>query len=466
MSILTKILTALCCVFLLTGCYEDESELTLNPDGSGTLKQKLVMSERAVVAASEGDDNGDMPPVTKEKMLETIGSALNVTSFKQTDLPDGGRIIEFEGTFKTPQQFFLSEFCRDTLELRLAPAANGKAVIYSDAWQSSSDLSGPSITQLYGLAKGLYIKRTVRLPGKIGKTNGLPGKDKNTASWVTDLRNKQALARTKAFIEGKDKGIGSAVFDASALTFALPLKSAAAKEKITKDQTQPSPQQSSNLKAEVAWVALNKKNITDSNNRQPELSDLEFGIKVSWDANTAPYACHTPVITNIQDDLGGYLGKATYQNVFEIFGSKTEKELKIKAKTPALKAKKIKNLQGYVPVVTSVKKEKVTLKNMQALAGKETTGNPILDKLNFKIISTKGSHLKIEIDGGNDTIISLKVFSEDGSEIKSQGSSGWANKYSYGFADDISKLNTCELEVVVSQTIVKIPFSTEELVLP
>ena len=466
MSVLQKTLAVVCCVCLLGGCYEDESEITLNADGSGTVKQKLVISERLIVATSENGGNKNTPPVSKEKVLEEIGSAVDITSITMTELPDGGRIIDFKGTFSSAEQFFLSEFCRDTLKLRLAPAGTGKAAIYCDAWQSSGDVSGPSTTQLYGLVKGLYIKRTVHLPAQIEKTNGYRGKDKNTVSWVTDLRDKEGLARTKAFVEGKDKGVGSVVFDASALGFSLPLKLAAPPQEIANSEKEPSSREPSELKAEVSSVAMNKKIALDSNSTEPKISDLEFEIKVAWSKDRKPFACHTPVLTSIQDDLGNDLVKSAFQSVHKIYTSSTEKMLKIKAKAPGANAKQIKNLEGYVPVVTNVNKEKVVLENMQELVGRETTANPVLDKLHFKIKSIEGTRLKIEIDGGSNTITSLEVVEKDGSKVKRRSSSGWENSYSYDFANDISKLNKCELEVIVSQTIVKVPFSLEEVVLP
>jgi hypothetical protein len=466
MSLLQKTLLVLSCVCLLGGCYEDESQITLNGDGSGTLRQKLVISERLIVATSEDGGNKNTPPVSKEKVLEKVGSAVDITSITLTELPDGGRIIEFEGTFSSAEQFFLSEFCRDALKLRLAPAGDGKAAIYCDAWQSSGDVGGPSTTQLYGLAKGLYIKRTIHLPAEIEKTNGYRGKDKNTVSWVTDLRNKEGLARTKAFVEGKDKGVGSVVFDASALGFSLPLKAVTSPEEIAKSEKRPSSQKPSELKAEVSWVAITKKVVLDSNSNEPAISNLELGIEVSWSKGITPFAFHKPVLTNIQDDLGNDLVKSAYPSVYKIHGSKTEKVLKIKAKTPSGNAKKIRSLEGYVPVVANVNKEKVILENMQELAGKETTANPVLDKLHFKIKSIEGSKLNIEIDGGHNTITSLEVLGKDGSKVRRRGGGGGGNSYSYDFGADVSTWNKCQIEVIVSQTTVNVPFSLDEVTLP
>ena len=452
--------------FVLCGCYEDVSEVTLNADGSGSIKEKLVLSERFITATSEGDGGkSNMPAVCKEDMLKEIGSAVDISSMTVAEHEDGGRTIEFTGTFKSAEQFFLSEFCSETLKLRLAPAGEGKATIYYDAEQDGGDMSGPSTTQMYGLAKGLYIKRTVHLPGEIEKTNGQLGKDKKTVSWVTDLRNREGLAQTKAFAEGKDKGVGSAVFDASGVKFSLPLKAAEPKE-AAKSETEPSSQESSGLKAEVAWVAVNKKAVLDGKSDKPAISDLELGIKVSWNEGGRPVACQNPVLTSIQDDAGNDLVRSSYDNVHKVSELDTEKELKIKTREPDGDTKKIRNVEGYVPVVTHLNKEKVVLLNIQELVGEEVMGDPVLDKLGFKIVSIKGFSLNIQIEDGHDAITSLEVFGKDGSKVKRRGGGGWGNNYTYDFDEDISTLNKCELEIIVSQTVVKIPFSLKEASLP
>ncbi|MHC4773258.1 MAG: hypothetical protein ACYS8S_06740 [Planctomycetota bacterium] len=468
MSVFKKTLVLACCVSLLGGCYEDKTEITLKADGSGTIKQKLVTSERLIVATSEDGGNKNTPPVSKEEILEKIGSAIDITSFTLSEMPDGGRTIEFEGTFSSVEQFFLSEFCRDTLKLRIAPGECGKAIIYYDTGESNS--GGPNITQLYGLAKGLYVTRTVHLPGEIEKTNGNRGNDNNTVSWVTDLRNKEGLARTKAFVEGKDKGVGHAVFDASALGFSLPLKAVTSTENTDKEKPEKAQKESMGLAAEVSWVSLKKKTRTHGAGTT-EVSDPEIGIELSWNEGRCPIRCEKPVLLSISDnqnkDLLSDKGPFVFQGkIFPNEEKNKRKELTLRAKTPSENARKLKHIEGYIPVVTSVKKEKIVLENIQELVGKETTGNPALDKLHFKIKSIKGIRLEIKADGGNDAIISLEVFGKDGNRIKRSGSSGWGDNYSYDFIDNIPDLNKCEIEVIVSQTIVKVPFSLKEVMLP
>ena len=117
-------------------------------------------------------------------------------------------------------------------------------------------------------------------------------------------------------------------------------------------------------------------------------------------------------------------------------------------------------------VITGVIKKTIVLENVQELAGKESTGNPVLDKLNFRIKSIKGTRLSIEIDGGSKKITSLAMIKDDGEKVKRSGGMGGGNEYLYDFREDISKATKCELEVVTEESMVKVPFSLEEISLP
>ena len=468
MTILRKMLLILFCGCFVGGCYEDETVLTINSDGSGTLKQKAVLSERFMVAISDskGTQNGPIPD--KDTLIKKVGSAIKVISIKQTDTPDGGRVIELKGTFSRPEQFFLSEYCQKQIKLRIAPAGEGKAAIYCDMEQS--DGSGPKLTQLYGMAKGLHISRTVHLPTEIEKTNGYWDKAKNTVSWATDLRNKEGLAKTKQFIEGPDKGSGFAVFNASELKFTLPLKAAALPEKAVEVEKEMPQKEPMGLKAKVCWISIKKKMATNGNGGAT-LSDLEIGVEISWNEGHSPIACRKPVLLSLLDDQNNdlVLDRASSASQREVLNSEKKnrkKQLTLRAKTPAKNAKKLKSLEGSVEVITDVTTETVVLENIQDLVGKKSTGNPALNRLNFRIKSLKGATLKIEINGGNETITSLYMIKEDGSKVKKRGGMGWGNEYSYDFDEDISESTKCELEVIASQNTVKVPFSLEEAALP
>ncbi len=461
----------LLCIGLLGGCYEDTVELTLNSDGSGTLKQRLVLSERFVVATEENNQAQNVPVANKEEIVEKIGSALDITSAKQTNLPNGARLIEFEGTFSEPEQFFLSDYCREQIKLRIVPAGEDQAAIYCDMKQSGD--GGPNLEQLYGLAKGLYINRTISLPAEIAKTNGYLKKAENTVSWAIDLRNKDGLAETKEFVEGPHEGAGSVVFDASELGFTLPLKVAAVTEEgsVEKDKTSKESPASGGFAAKVAWVSVKKKMPTEGPRGAAQMSDLEIGVELTWNEGHSPVRCEKPVLLNLLDDLNNNLvsdkGPRVHQGrIFTREKNDRKKELTLRAETPAKDAKKLKQLEGYIEVVTDVAKETVVLEDVQELSGRDFTGNPVLDKLNFKIKSIKGRTLKVEIDGGHQTITSVAVIKKDSSRVEKSGGMGWGNEYSYDFREDISEAAKLELQVVVEESVVKVPFSLEEVVLP
>ena len=464
MPFLQKICLFVFGMCLFSGCYEDTVQLTLNVDGSGVIKQKLVLSERFIVANEESSGSQKGPIPNKVDIVRTIGSAIEIKSIKQTNLPDGGRVIELEGTFSSPEQFFLSDYCREQIKLRIAPAGEGKAAIYCDMKQSGD--SGPNLTQLYGMAKGLHISRTVHLPGEIEKTNGYSERRTETVSWTLDLRNKDGLARTKAFIEGPDKGNGLAVFNASTLRFPLPLKAAvSARGKSPEEHAG-----SREFAAKVVWISVKKKMPTEGSGIA-ETSDMEVGVEVSWSEGHAPVRCEKAVLMSLSDDLNKDLvsDKAPRVHQGQIFSSEKKerkKELTLRAETPSVDAKELKNLEGYVNVITGITKKTVILENVQDLAGKESTGNTVLDKLNFRIKSIKDTRLSIEIDGGSKKITSIAMIKDDSSEIKKTGGMGWENQYSYDFREDISKVTKCKLEVVTGESIVKVPFSLEEISLP
>ena len=463
MTALKRMLLILFCVCFISGCYEDEVVLTINSDGSGILKQKAVLSERFMIAISEGKGPQNVPIPDKDEMIKKIGSAIKVTTIKQTDTLDGGRVIELEGTFSRPEQFFLSEYCQKQIKLRIAPAGKGKAAIYCDMEQSGG--GGPNLTQLYGLAKGLYIKKTVHLPTEVEKTNGYWDKAKNTVSWAIDLRNKEGLAKTKQFIEGPDKGNGFAVFNASGLKFSLPLKVTALPEKAVEEkkvQTGPA-----GLAAEVAWISVQRAKKIDGTEIAKQ-SYTEIGIELSWNEGHHPIRHNKPVLLSLLDDLNNDLVTSEEPSVFQgkIYEHQKKKEFKLNEKAPSKNASKLKNIEGYVEVITDVVKELVVLENIQELVGKESTRNPILDKLNFRIKSIQDRKLEIAIDENAQKITSIYMIKDDGSKVKKRGSGGWAGNWSFDFDEDISKLTKCELEVVVSESTVKVPFSREEILLP
>jgi len=456
-----SILAGLCVFFLfaLGGCYEDTMELTLKPDGSGSFKQKLVFSERVMVAALDDKAKDKIPLCDKEEIKKEIGSEFKLRSIKQTELADGGRRIEFEGTFTTPEEFFLSNYCLEHLKLRIVKADNSQAAIYYTPDVVNDP--GPSLNQLYGLAKGLYVERTIHLPGKIQKTNGKISKDEKTVIWIWDLRDRKALTKTKQFLEGPDNGKGNVFFDASNLEFTLPLKASKQEVPSSKENEQSSPK--GNLKAEVVSIIASKKfNIKDN---KTEISKLEMAVELSWtDINPVAYKNYR--LISITDDKGKDLVKDQWKSRRDIFKTRKSQQIDIKVEIPSEGAKELRNIEGQIDVITDVVKEKVVLEDIHSLAGKDSTGNEILDKVNFKIISVKGNSFEISIDGGHSMIKLVKMFSADGTELQSRGGMGSGDTHTYDYRDSLDNVSKCELEVITSEQITKVSFSLDRIAIP
>lgn len=468
---LRMLISATVCLLVIGGCYEDEAVITLNPDGSGTFTQKLILSERFIVAVSEGDAPDNTPPTTKEHVLKEIGSALDRPNVRETDLPDGGKMIEIEGTFDRPEQFFLSTFCRDTLKLRLAPYNEDKAAIYHSMESDSDGSAGPSLTQLYGLVKGLYVSRTLRLPAPIDQTNGQIGDDNRTVQWEMDLRNRQGLDKTKVLVEGPDQGKGIAVFDASTLGFSLPLHVETTTEPtVAEDGTTastPSAMADTNdFQAEIAWLGVNKKRAADG---ELEMSNFRIGIDLRWNEGINPTRCEPVVLISARDDTGKDLltdSRQMSSQITDFDRRNRKKELNRELSLPAENTQAIKDISGYVEVVAETETRQILIEDIHSLIDAESVGNEILDGLNFKILSIERNGMRIHVDGGRNTIVSIEPIGNDGNAIEQRGYSGWQNTYHYQFADDLSDIEQCRFEIVVAERLVTVPFSLDRIAMP
>jgi hypothetical protein len=319
------------------------------------------------------------------------------------------------------------------------------------------------------MAKGLFIKRTVHLPADTETANGRIGADRKTISWTVDLRNRAGLAETTKFLEGPGEGQGEAVFDASALEFSLPLRAEAVATAGAAQGAEDKSTGPAGINADIVWVCVTKAARTDST-AIPEKSFTEMGLEVTWNEGHRPVRCEQPVLLSLLDDKGTDLMPdsevASFAFQLKIREHEESKELTIKAKAPSAGATKLKDLEGYVEVVTEQTRRTIVLDNVQELAGKEATGDAVLDKMGFRIKEVADRSLTVATDEEMEKILSLDMIKGDGSEVARSGSGGWEGSYSYHFREEISKLKKCEIEVVTGETKVKIPFAHDEIALP
>lgn len=103
MSLLRTVL-ALCATFLLSGCLQVDSLVSVKPDGSGTITLNVVMSReaveqvRAISSGFSGLGDSNAKPRTfqlldeaKLKLAATkMGEGVTLTSSKKVMMPDGG----------------------------------------------------------------------------------------------------------------------------------------------------------------------------------------------------------------------------------------------------------------------------------------------------------------------------------------------------------------------------------------
>ena len=183
---------------VLAGCYEDEAEVTINADGSGSFVQTILISEQMVVAMMSEDESmgvsSDAPfDVSREELEAKLGDAGKITAFETEDLDDGSMRIAVQGTFQEAAVMFGSEYALDSLQLGGEATEDGQAEVIWLA-QDESSQNGPSLDQLYGMAKGLKIVRAVNLPSApvadLGEVEG------NRIEWAMDLYDREALEST------------------------------------------------------------------------------------------------------------------------------------------------------------------------------------------------------------------------------------------------------------------------------
>ncbi len=454
------VIILLLCLLVITGCFEDQAELTLNADGSGFFKQKMVISERMMAAIESGEKDPGGPVTRREEIEGKIGSSSTLELYEQKDLPDGSRIIEYSGRFSDPADFFLSNYCTEILKIRLVPADENSAAIYSsDAIQDDNF----SMEKIYMMAKGLDIKRTIHLPCKVIETNGTLSKNKKTVSWEFSLKDRDSMKKAKAFVEGPDKGKRKILFARSDLNFTLPLVTRGQSGDQTKDKSNEQFADSNELKAEIIWCSSERK--YDFKEKKAEISGLKFGVELTWGDNK-PVAYKTCKLTSIRDDRGNDLVKDRYNSWRRDIHSYQKKLIiEVEAEPPGEDAGSIEDIAGIIDVVISEEKEIIRLKNLDTLVGKESVGHPVLDKLNFKILKISGHVIEIRIDGGNNTISSIEMFRDNGEEISKGGGMGAGDKHTYEFHDSLDKAARCKLEVITAETIVQVPFGRDKIIL-
>lgn len=473
----------LACVFVLAvaltlaGCYEDEAEITVNADGSGSFVQTILISEQMVVAMSADNDemgvSSDAPfDVSREELEAKLGDAGQITAFETEGLDDGSKRITVRGVFNEVAAFFSSEYASDSLKLSIKPAGEGKAELIWIA-EDESNQNGPSLDQIYGMAKGLKVIRTVNLPSTPRADQG--NVEGTSIEWAMDLSDRKALAATKAMIEASDGGVLVASFDPKGIEFPV-VEEIQVVDVPEGEEDQPA-QAAALIDASGMEVVLNTvgwtRYITLNENTFAQDHTLSLDMELKWPEGSRPIAVYPATLNSLTDDLGNNLVREV-DDTFgerrsEIWEHSDTQMIRLDADGPSRDARALLGLSGEVRVVTQVNLEAASLDNPASLVGKAKVGNPTLEGMGFRIKAIKDMALELTFKEGveaTQVIQSLTATLSDGSEVESNGWGGWANNMTYNFPENLSGMKNLTVNVLAGETVVAVPFSMEKIELP
>ncbi len=464
------IVLALC--LTLAGCYEDQAQVTINADGSGSFTQTLQMSEQLVVAVmSEDGGDGfsrDAPfEMTQADLQAKLGAAGTITAFEVQGRDDGGKTITVAGTFDEVAAFMQSEYASDTLKLSLDSEADGQALV---RWLVQEDAgNGPSLDQLYGLAKGMRVVRQVNLPTAPMSDQGVV--EANRIEWTMDLTDRQGLEATKAMIAASDGGVLVATFDPGSLE----LQTAAPADDVVEGQASviaDAPIDTTGMSVKLNSLAWTRYAAVseDAFVQEPSLS---FDLELTWPEGSRPLAVYPGELISITDERGNSLRPERDddwgQRRSDIWEHSDTETFRLEALGPDRDAQAIQGLVGQLRVVTQVIVDTVSLDQPATLVGQPKTANQTLDAMGFKIKTINGSDLELSFNEGIEAtavIHSLTATLADSTPIESNGWGGWANNMTYNFPHDISGMTNLTLEILTGESVVAVPFSFNQIELP
>ncbi len=460
-SVFKPVSLAVFCV-MFVGCMEDNCEITLSEDGSGVVRHETTFTERFMVGLqSEGPKSAD-PPFTKQQVKEKLQGTVELKSLTQKDHPDGSRTIEWEGRFENAAQFFLSDFAVEHLKANITPVGQDQAVISFDMKMGGAGL-GIDASKMYALAKGLHVVRKVNLPGKITETNGkkLTGR---SAQWAVDLRSREGLKNTNNFLEEAQERGAFAKFDASRIKFKLPLMPEPVKEAIEPEtESNADKDAQTNMTAEVEGIKAEK--LLYLKDSASKWSGLELIVKISG-LGDEKFQYKSELIQAADSEGKNLVPENQWRSVHTGYPSKGTKDVGVKMNNPSKDAEKLVGIRGQVEVITGTDTEKVILEDFRSLEGKENTGNEYLDSVNFKIKKITKVTIKVEIDGGHRMIEKFELVDKTGRRVTKSGGMGFGDTWTYDFNHNVEDFDNIEMQVVVKENKVTLPFEAKEIKLP
>lgn len=444
-------------LFVLSGCWEQETVIAIESDGSGKIEQTIIISERAVVGFSDVDEGNPPFPLEREELLKAIGDTLQGVVIDEEERADGSHKITLSGTFTSASAFFASEFAVKSLGLTFEKGPDDE-ILLSWNHDNSSENMGPELglNELYGLLHGMY--RRLRI------TKG----DEELLDWQFDLRNRNGLETTRKWLAAHNDNPQKVISSESLGGWSW--EDFARQKEIAKAV---STAQAVVLTEAEGDFQLEPRSISLRRNRyfeNPQHDGASLSVSLNLIAEGNENLFYYPIqITSAADNTGHDLTPQSNQmrtTPSMIYPNNARVSLNLPGPTPEATA--IANLTGYLPLILHTEIETVTVDRIDPDA--ETTGSESLDAIGFRFVEGRANELKFSAQAETNFFKSVTVVTPTGHRISPQGSSSYSRsdirQFTYNIPVNIPEGSSVEFEIRLKETIVNVPIAFEDLPLP
>jgi hypothetical protein len=258
---------------------------------------------------------------------------------------------------------------------------------------------------------------------------------------------------------------------------------------------------SSDVRAEIAVTPVKLRetrtqNLTPPGQKPPQFfmgSDMTITLKLSGPEMKDATEYRPPQVTAATDDTGASLieknlsGGNMFQTIqrmefgFDEKGKKTEPstdvDVDVQLKLPARTAKKLALVKGTIALRAGGEKKTVTVKNPKLLFGKPIE-DPALAAANLKVkvLDPKTARgfggantLGLEVTGDLTPLKSIDVLDAAGKKVNFGHSSFGANNvstYQVDLQQPLDEKMTLNLNLVIGQKVIDVPFELKDVALP
>lgn len=460
--------------FMLVSCYEERSEVRLIEDGSVYLEQELTISDRMIVATQEagGNSSFEMPFSKSEeelrKNLESAGAT--VEGLESREGEDGSMVFKHGSRFPDFASFqrFNGGDGMELLEMAPDSADTVRVTVPLGAQEEGDGQMNMELNQLYGMAKGMYIERTIHFPAAVTDTNGEKSEDGRTVTWVYDLRDRKGLEETRQKAGGKASFTGYAVFPADASRFEVAEEPGSVASAGTQKATQASPESVADYNVAIDFISWSKQLDVNEPEDSRKDSRMDLGFNVSWPAGSAPVALYGPEVTSAADNLGNAIERrgtgSPHRN--EVDADDEDSRFRTYLDSPDMEAESLSHLEGTIRVVLNQTTETIRIENFRDLVGQDQTGHEALDAIGFKVEELKVNGITVSVDEGTvDDLVDFQVL-KDGEPYQTAGGGGSSTRWTYYFQADPSDADAVEVTIMTGEETAELPFSFKDVKLP